>query len=85
MHSKAIYSLTFVLRHTPCTPAETEDWRKGVALRELSFKTGEPDCRVEVHLRLVLNGPAATGEDGVDLLAGLFLGCHTKVDLPQQA
>ena len=41
--------------------------------------------RMEVHLRFVLNGPAAAAENGVDLLAGFFFGCHTKVDLPHQA
>ncbi len=36
-------------------------------------------------MRLVLNGPAATAENGVDLLAGFFFGCHTKVDLAHHA
>ncbi len=55
------------------------------AALEWQFAKRDTLCRVEVHLRLVLNDPAATSEDGVDLLAGFFFGCHMEVDLPQQA
>src|ERR1017187_4274639 len=48
----------------------------GLAGFEGQFAKRDTLCRVEIHLRFVLNGPAAEAEDSVDLLAGFFFVCH---------